>query len=110
MHVWEDSDVDAHTWTRACVYVCEKVYLRARLWNPRADQLCKVTPPTPSQSGAGSGHKGESVSASGNAGGKSQHLNPQSAAVVCMCVRRSHGRVFVWTWPGELGGGGEAAS
>lgn len=81
---------------RACMCARKCIYERV-CGIPRADQLCKVTPPQRSQSGAGSEHKGESVSASGNAGGKSQHLNPQSAAVVCMCARRSHGSVFVWT-------------
>lgn len=75
---------------RVCVCVRKCIYERV-CGIPRAEQLCKVTPS--SQSGAGSEHKGESVSAGGNAAGKSQHLNPRPAAVVR--VRARTGPVFV---------------
>lgn len=77
-----------HIYQPACVCVCVGKCIYERVCGiPRAQQICKVTPR--SQSGAGLEHEGESVSASG----KSQHLNPQSAAVVCMCAQRSHGSV-----------------
>lgn len=76
-----------------CVCMCVRKYIYECICGiPRAQRICKVTPS--SQSGAGLEHEGESVSTSG----KSQHLNPQLAAVVCMCAQRSqrsHGSVFV---------------